>query len=258
MDCIYFDCTSWSDFVDEDEKLFLGGLCFLGFNTIRNLAKSPVQNYKVYVKAMSMFYYIIRGFGWNASILGNIRKCHAKGLQLLITEEMNGKYAISSESESVLPRYVVLLFHHFVNQIRELEIDWAFFKEGQYWWYSHLVPVLSNDDGSELNLDIYLRILPNIRSIYIYNAGWNKKPSFPLDLSLKTKLLSAVKDVNERNAVCSSIALEKPIGDLDKFIDENNAEFQSEDWYLEKKQVESIFHTSYKPHPDTLCVVRKE
>ena len=243
--------------MDEDEKLFIGGLGPMRFKTIRNMARSPVQNYKVYVQAMSMFSFITQGAGWNPVSTGiKIKKSHGKSLQLLITEEMDGKYAMSSDLESVIPRYVMLLFHHSLHQVRDLEIDWCYFKERD-WWYSHLAPVLSNDDGSELNLDIYLRILPNIRSIHIYNTGWNKMPSFPLDLSLKSKLLSAVKDINERNAVCSSIALVRPIGDLDKFIDENNAEFQMEGWHLEKKPVNGL-RTSYKPHPDTLCVMRKE
>merc|ERR1712154_311647 len=120
-----------------------------------------------------------------------------------------------------VPHYIRLLFHNSMQKCTDLEVDWCYFKETEY-WYSHLVPVLSNEDGSELNLDLFLKILPNIRSVHIYNAGWRKQPSFPLDLSLKNKLLSAVKYINEMNGPCTTIAIVRPIGDLDGFIGENN------------------------------------
>ena len=248
-DCIYFDCTPWSDFVDEDEKLFIGGLSFFDFLTIRNMSTTPTQNYKLYIQAMGIFHYIIEGWGWNSY---QIRKGHAKSLELLINEEIDGKWAMSSDSNSVVPRYVLLLWHHFLGTITELEINWRFFEERK-WWYSHLVPVLTNENQSELNLDKLVRILPNIRSIHIY-SGHPHKPLFPLDLSLKNKLLSAIEYINEMNGVCSVIAVVNPIGDLDEFIEDNNADFQENGWDLVKKPFASVFHPVYRTHPNTLCV----
>ena len=116
--------------------------------------------------------------------------------------------------------------------------------------------MLTNEDGSELNLDKLVRILPNLRSIQIYDGGSRKDPTFPLDLSLKNKLLSAVKYINQMNGVCNVIAVVRPIGDLDKFIEDNNADFQDNGWILVKKPFASVFHSVYPTHPDTLCVQR--
>ena len=49
----FFDCPYWSDFTDEDEKLFIGGLQEFGFGTIRNIQTK--MNYAVFVQAMAMF-----------------------------------------------------------------------------------------------------------------------------------------------------------------------------------------------------------
>ena len=239
--------------MDEDEKLFIGGLCHLDFLTIRNMSTTPTQNYKLYIQAMTRFHYIIEGWGTEGL---DIKKGHAKSLELLINEEINGKWAMSSDSNSVVPRYVLLLWHHFLGTITELEIDWYLFVHKTTQCYSHLVPVLTNENGSELNLDEFVRILPNIRSIQICNAGRRKDPSFPLDLSLKNKLLSAVKYINENNGVCNVIAVVRPIGDLDEFIEDNNADFQDNGWNLVKKPFASVFHPHYPTHPDTLCVQR--
>ena len=114
--------------------------------------------------------------------------------------------------------------------------------------------MLSNEDGSELNLDLFLRILPNIQSVYIYNHGRGQYPSFPLDLSLKNSLLSAVKYINAKRGPCTSINIVNPKGNLEGFISENNAEFGELGWCLVKSPFESVFHRSYKPHPNTLCV----
>lgn len=248
--CIYFDCTPWSDYIDEAEKLFIGGLCHFELQTIWNMSTAPIQNYKLYLEAMGMFDWIVEG--WNSEGL-TIRQCHAKALELLISEEMNGKYLMSSNLEFVVPRHVVLLFHHFLQNITDLEVDWSCFRRG-FGWYSHLVPVLSNEDGSGFNLDLFLRILPNIRSVHIYNEGRTKKPSLPLDSSLNMKLVSAVKYINESDGRCRTIALVNPIGDLNAFIRENDAEYRNEGWVLTKKSFESVFHLEYDSHPNTLSV----
>lgn len=171
-DRFYFDCTPWSDFIGEDEKLFIGGLQVFDFQTIRNMSTTPTQNYKLYVQAMGMFHYIVEGYRWKNAI--KIKKGHAKALELLITTEIEKEYATSSKSDCVVPRYVQLLWHHFLQKIGDLEVDWGYFKERNN-WYSHLVPILSDVNGSALNLDIFLRCLPNVQSVHVFSGGRKKK-----------------------------------------------------------------------------------
>lgn len=81
----YFNCPFWSDFADEDEKLFIGGLQDFIFETIRNIKTK--QNYRVYVQVISMFHNMIRGFPWNLE-LGAIQKKHCSALNRLIEAEI--------------------------------------------------------------------------------------------------------------------------------------------------------------------------
>ena len=121
---IYFDCTSWSDFIEEDEKLFIGGLDYFEFQTILNLGTSPVSNYQLYVEVMMMLKVIIEGWPWvNMGI--KIKKKHSRILQMMITEEMNGNYSMSSDSKSVIPHYIRMLFHNAMQKCTDLEVDWC-------------------------------------------------------------------------------------------------------------------------------------
>ena len=115
----YFDCRYWSDYVEEDEKLFIGGLHDFHFGTIRNMTTTPKENYRVYIQTLTMFHYMIEGWPWKD---GKIKKKNNEALKLLIKEEIAGK-AVKS-LPSVVPRYVLQLWHHFLIKIKAVEIEW--------------------------------------------------------------------------------------------------------------------------------------
>ena len=254
-DRIYFDCESWSDFIGEDEKLFIGGLAAFDFGTIRNMTTTPTQNYQLYVKAMVMFHYMIEAWRWNTKNLGAITAKHAKSLQLLVQDEIDGKY--QNPSESVVPQYILLLWHNFLQNIKHLELRWVFLKDGEN-GYLKFIRMFGNDDESELEIDPFLRILPNIGSVYIYNINdrFRDIAVYPLDSSLKERLLSAVKYLNEKRSPCQSINIKCPDQDIEGFIKDNNEEFKKENWYLVKEGFQSVFHRSYGPEPYTLRIIR--
>eukprot|EP01083_Nonionella_stella_P083309 230316_1 len=86
MTKFYFDCRYWSDFTAEDEKLMLGGLQRLPFDTIRNMQPTPKQNYYIYVQAVDMFFRMTAGYGWPNGIIDSK---YIKILKLLIKEEIS-------------------------------------------------------------------------------------------------------------------------------------------------------------------------
>ena len=167
-DSIYFDCTPWSDFVDEDEKLFIGGLAHFTFNTIRNMRTTPVGNYQLYIQAMTIFHYMIDAWPWMTN--GGepiITKKHARALQRLVQKEKEKKY--ENPLQSVVPSYVLLLWHHFLQQITYLELCWDYFtKNAVKGPYSHLSPIFRNEDESELFIEKFVSILPNIESVHVF------------------------------------------------------------------------------------------
>ena len=113
----FFDCPFFSDFADEDEKLFIGGLQPFYFGTVRSIKKR--QNYKIYIRAISMFHRMIQGYAWNKQ-LGAIQIKHCSALGRLISEEFAQK-ALKAES-SLVPDYVLFLWHNLVSQIKNCEL----------------------------------------------------------------------------------------------------------------------------------------
>eukprot|EP01083_Nonionella_stella_P177591 624637_1 len=85
---LYFDCVYWSDYPQEREKLFIGGLQLFPFKTIRNMSVRPVQNYHAYIQVIHMFHKMVRGFAWRD---GEINTSNIEVLELLIEEEMAQK-----------------------------------------------------------------------------------------------------------------------------------------------------------------------
>ena len=100
----FFDCPFWSDFADEDEKLFIGGLQLITFGSIRNIKTR--RNYGVYVKAISMFHMMTQGWTWTKR-RGVIEEKHIRAMDRLIEAEIAQK-AVKGES-SVVPDYVLFL-----------------------------------------------------------------------------------------------------------------------------------------------------
>ena len=256
VDSIYFDCCPWSDYVEEDENLFLGGLEWMNFTSILNMSTTPVQNYKFYVQAMTMFDYIIEALPWEQHV-GVIKKSHAKTLRKLIDAEIKKHH--QNPSKSAVPSYILLFWHHFLANKERLQVDWEFFTEESEDWYSHLGPVLSNGDSSGLDLVTFLRILPNIRSLYTYKCPWPKfEPCCSLDSSFNAMLLSAVQLINETQSRCTSINIVCPGQDIGGFIEKYGAAFKGMQWCLLQRPFQEGLLEELKPQNDTLCVVKME
>ena len=185
-DSIYFNCTPWSDFVDEDEKLFIGGLTCFDFKTIRNMSTTPVANYKLYIEAMTMFHYMVEAWPWiTKNGQSKILKRHSMALELLVSEETERKY--DNPSESVVPRYVLLLWHHFLRNMKCLELNWTKFTRNSVKGpYSHLSPIFRNEDESELFIEKFINILPNIESVYVFK-WYNGLDPLPAGLIPKSR-----------------------------------------------------------------------
>eukprot|EP01084_Bolivina_argentea_P136901 241123_1 len=160
----YFDCRSWSDFHAEDEKLWIGGLQYFRFKTIRNMQPTPKQNYGLYVQALTMFHYMIEAWQWNGSA---IKKKHCKALELMINEEISEN--ILKEIPSKTPKYILKLWHHFLSKIKKVEINWGHLqtevwsKRHKDYGYKTFRSLFCNEEC--LNFGAFLKILPNVERI---------------------------------------------------------------------------------------------
>ena len=258
----YFDCRYWSDFTSEDEKLFVGGLRFFDFGTIRNMTTTPKADYHRYIETLTMFHYMIEGWPWNNGI---IKKKYAMTLDLLIKEEMAMKSIKSLPS--VVPPYILKLWLHFLNKIENVERNWNHLNteitntKKTHFGFKAFSNLFTISDGAVLDCCSLLKILPNLNSLNVFvNKYRIYIPSHPLNDAFASNMLSAIEYINNSPALRSSFTamnIVYPSDDISEFVKANNGKFREFGWCLKRETYrESVFHPIYKPCDDCLSVQR--
>ncbi len=191
----YFDCRSWSDFHAEDEKLWIGGLQYFRFKTIRNMQPTPKQNYELFVQTLTRFHYMIEAWLWKGSVIKNK---YCKALKLMINEEISEN--ILKEMPSKTPKYILKLWHHFLSNIKKVELSWGHLnnevmnKDAKRYGYKAFRSLFCNAEC--LNFIIFLKILPNVERIDLeyYFSEW--KPTIELNEYFISEILSSISYIN--------------------------------------------------------------
>eukprot|EP01083_Nonionella_stella_P215203 774736_1 len=233
---LYFDCVYWSDYPQEREKLFIGGLQPFPFKTIRNMSVRPVQNYHAYVQVIDMFHRMIEGFAWND---GEINTSNLEVLELLIEEEMQQKAV--NEMASKVPQYVLNLWHHFLSKIKRIEFDWILLiksgasdDDNDQFGYGVFSPLFLSSDLSSLKFDAFIGILPNLEMIHLFMYDPTAfAPSIPLGDSFKSEVLQAISSLDKLSRF-GEIIIVNPTTDISEFITQNKNEFNQYGWKLTK------------------------
>eukprot|EP01084_Bolivina_argentea_P170933 296172_1 len=236
----YFDCRCWSDFVNEDEKLFVGGLTTFTFRTIRNM--KTLENYNPYVNAIAVFHKMIQSQFWSSN---PITRKDFKSLDLLIKAETINK---KEDSLSLVPEYVLNLWHHFLLQIKQIEIDWGWLTETcrthptkkiKGYGYRLIAPLFCTGNFSSLNFTIFVNIFPNLNTIhfkFMRNKRYEKCVS--LNETFISNILETIKMINNSKSLSvtfKSINIAEPWDSINKFNNENQELFNQQGWRLMKK-----------------------
>eukprot|EP01083_Nonionella_stella_P002467 7121_1 len=255
----YFDCPYWSDYANEDEKLFLGGLVHFEFETIRDVKNK--MNYWCYVQVLTMFHFMSEGWQFKKKI----KKWHYKALKLLIQEEMEGK--VLQGVESLVPPYVLKLWHHFLCNVRNVEINWKYMRmqesnSGERYGYKTFAPRFVLKKWTSLDFGVFLKILPNLESITLYN--WNKKKQFVTSIALSEiltqHLLETIEIVQSSPSLTETFRefnIVLPVDadmELEYYLMEHQDVFENKGWKLTQKTFDSAFHPDYESCEETLCI----
>eukprot|EP01084_Bolivina_argentea_P213989 363322_1 len=110
-----FDCSFFSDYTDENERFFIGGLQYFEFITIHHMKLK--EDYMAWIKPISVLAKMFSGFPFERSRVKNI---DISGLSLLILN-----YLSSSTTSEIcqIPIYISKLFTNFVNNVEQIEIN---------------------------------------------------------------------------------------------------------------------------------------
>ena len=221
-----FEAVLWSDYHEESEYFFIGGLQNFYFLTIHDIPKK--RDYKSYIGPITMFAKIIRGYPFEQRA---ITKFDVKILDRLITDNL------SESATSKIPVYIRRLFANFTNNVQRVEINTDVmncraYGTGKHFGYLLFKHLFFTDCGAEsecIRLPLFLRLFDrSLESIVIFNcyaSSFRAKddPSINLNPELASTLLSGCKIITSNPRLkqrfqSSSIIIMKPNGSISDFI----------------------------------------
>ena len=99
-------CNFWSDYANENERFWIGGIQLFTFNTIRDIKNK--LDYANYVRILVVVHNMIHGFQLDNIILSNK---DYKLFDLMISEEKSQK--LIKNLPSKISKYILKLWHFF-------------------------------------------------------------------------------------------------------------------------------------------------
>ena len=233
-----FEALLWSDYHEESEYFFIGGLQHFNFLTIHDLAKK--RDYKSYIGPMTMLQQMIRGYSFNQRA---ITKFDGKILYRLITDNL------SNSVTAKIPVYIRRLFANFTNNVQRVEInilnkDHGKWNESQC-GYLEFESIFFADCGTNnecIRLPLFLRLFDrSLESIVILNVF--RAPTFDksihLNPALASSLLSGCKMITSNprlNGRFQSIIILNPKDSISGFIAKHQSDFKAIGWRLEENE----------------------
>ncbi len=234
-----FDCSFFSDYTDENERFFIGGLQFFQFRSIHHMKRK--EDYQSWIKPISILACMFIGFPFNMSRIKNI---DVEGLSLLILNSISS----STTSEICqIPVYISKLFINFVNNVEQIEINMEEMnkhterKKWNQFGYKLLKPLFflvnENTNSETINYSKLLQIFKRkLKTIMVYNVKTNKwlKSIYLNDLFLR-EILNAISTI-KASVILSSIfdkfLILEPYDNIQHFIENNKNKFNKIGWKL--------------------------
>ena len=190
----YWNCKWWSDFTNEDERLFIGGLIQFKFKTIRDIPRK--KDFSNYIRPITMINQMMIGYH-----IHDIEptKSDLKYLKEMVDAEMENKFVLSLPSK--VDPYILRLFHHFAINIDHIiiNLDWMDVqvwraRNRTFYGYKQFRSLLFKDltDDNSLNIDFFLKFLPNLKSFTIHNFVCKYDPSILVNQPFISSLLKSI------------------------------------------------------------------
>ena len=230
----FMDCNYWSCFVHEDERLLIGGLARLEFETIRNLAQS--ENYSKYIKVLNILESMAAGLGLDGM--------KPRPTDVICLQEMIN-FEVGAEVKNIMiPKYVQTLFHHFLMKRTEIIINlylwdyhfWQYFEDfdENIYGYKKLSKIFKyNQKKSMVDLMLFIKLFPNAEMFTIAKSEITTVyPSINLTNDFVVKLLEIIEYVNKSSSSLSRIEIVKPASSIIQFIQNQKQKFEQNGWIL--------------------------
>merc|ERR1712228_564478 len=221
----------WSDFTNENERLFIGSLQPFTFETIHYLPLN--EDYEIFIRVIGILMVMIRGWPYTISA---IKQKNFNNLSVLISDHINDK------KSDKIPFYVHNLFKHIVQNVNKIHLNMAEMNwEGNAKWnqfgYQKLKSLFFVDD--HVNYSKLCQIFDyKLQQIVITDIpAWKFNQSIHLNFSFLEEIVFGIRAINKNVAlksVFNEILIVNPFEDINQFIADNQALFVENGWQLKK------------------------
>ena len=239
----YFDCKWWSDFSQEEECLFIGGLAHFIFRTIRYIPKN--ENYQNYIAPITMLDLMVTA---NPILLRKANQRDYRNLRALMYSELGESMIIKKEKERrIIPELVSRLFHHFCVNVKKVKLNLMWMHIEQYistqFGYKAINPLFIVPNTKIVDTNVMVKLFKNMEIFIVFTISydstaklWKYAETMKLDATFVANIIESIKILNSR-ALSSSSRFKhfiyiKPKSKISKFIDENQARFKKINWHL--------------------------
>lgn len=230
------DCNYWSCFVHEDERLLIGGVGVLQFETIRNIVQS--ENYTQYVKALNIMDQMMKGVA-----LAGIKPCSDD--VVCLKGMMKFEIDVGAENHSFVPKYIQSLFHHFLTKKTEIFINLSSWKNHfssyyhdfdlNIYGYKKFGELFGLTDGEGIiDFTLLIKLFPNLKVFTVGDASPGEvSPSLELSYDFVVKMLECIEYLNKSSsAPFCRFEIIRPASSIDDFIQSVKNEFEMNGWTL--------------------------
>ena len=228
----FFDCRWWSDYHEEDECLFLGGMVPFQFLTIRDIPRNV--NFKNYIAPITMLQDMLVG---SPCALREPINADLKQIRLMIKQEIT-----NTQPKSPIDPYVSRLFHHFCANIKNIVIDMHLMRMRTVgdsdFGYARFAPLFF-DSNSVVRFTLFLQFLVNVETFTVCSKDYGHSILFG-DSCLRA-ILDTIKFINSHATLSDSfeaINLVNPAiarnFNINTLILEYSPKFEEKGWTLRK------------------------
>ena len=236
-----FDCRFWSDFTEENERLYVGSLHEFFVKTIHNV--STREDYSPFIRSISILQMMINGYGYQ---FGAVSSSDVKCLSALMKDTVDNDIFSSD--------YIRRFFNNFCNQIRTISLNMFWincndqYADHGYHGYSGLKQLFWRNDSIELIQ--FAKLFKNtIHTITVFDAPNRFDSSIELNAGFETELVKLMTFINSSSAMKNrfeALIIVKPKSDnLDQFINRKKDIFiKKYGWMLEKRPYHDIKRNS--------------
>ena len=207
----YFECKWLTEFTNQNEILFCGGISSIKINTIYNMTTN--NNYIYFIRSMNIMQTMLSGT-MKTDLMTNVEEQIIRYLvQNEFIRSMNNDVDITNNlnGSDIIPNYISMLFHHFCINLKNISINLYRMNDSSFYGYSSIKSLFLTSQNNFIKLDVLCSLFPNVPKIKIIGHYQKKQNCIKLDqLFFEEVLLILESNLISKKCKLSKIIIANP------------------------------------------------